>query len=173
MSDEVQVPRTLETPPRSTGNAHADFPLILDWMWKAYQVISQSVNYIKAQATSPDVNIEDLPDPATATISSAQVTANQAYALANDQKGRIDNFISGTVTVSDTDDNGSVSFSSTQGNSDYRIILQAKSVTGAPAAASLAIKTKTYTEAGFSFTLGSAPGAGTSVTFEWQLIRND
>lgn len=173
MSDEVQVPRTLETPPRSTGNAHADFPLILDWMWKAYQVIQQSVNYIKAQATSPDVNIEDLPDPATATISSAQTTANQAYALANEQMGRIDNFIGGTVTVSDTDDSGSVSFSATQGSADYRIIMQAKEVSGSPATASMIIKTKTYTASGFSFTLGSAPGAGTSVTFEWQLIRND
>lgn len=45
---------TLEPPPRTTGNSQQDFPLVVDWMWKAYQVINQSIQYIIDQASASE-----------------------------------------------------------------------------------------------------------------------
>lgn len=53
----IQPPEPLEAPPRTTGNAQQDFPIIIDWMWKAYQVINASVEYIIAK-TSTDEDID-------------------------------------------------------------------------------------------------------------------
>lgn len=51
---DVTPPEPLERPPRTTGNAQQDFPIIIDWMWKAYQVINQSIQYIIDQASASE-----------------------------------------------------------------------------------------------------------------------
>ena len=165
------IPNPLEPPPRSTGDAQQDYPLIIDWMYRVYHVVQQSVSFINSQLSQNTV-LTELPDPDTATIASAQQTANEAYSLAAAQKSRIDGFIGGEFTISDTDVASSISFDEDQEDVDYRIMIGAKSVSGSPAANSFIVKTKTYTVSGFDVTLYAAPGAGTSVTFEWQLIRN-
>lgn len=170
------IPRTLETPPRTTGNAQQDFPLIVDWMFRAYQVIQQSVAYINSQVESGDVELTNLPDPATATVSSAQQTANLAYQLASGSQDGVDSinssFLQGTVTVSDASTGETVAFSEEQSDNDYVVMIQPKSSSGSPALYSDTIKTKTYGTTDFSFTVGAAPGAGKSVTFDWVLMRN-
>ncbi len=194
MVDQVPIPRTLETPPRTTGNAQQDFPIIIDWFWRAYQVITESVAFINQQVQeSPDLNVNDLPNPATATISSAQTTANLAYALADqaDNKadaleprmdaaeadittltGRLDGFIHDTFTITGAFTGVVVTFGTPQPDTDYRIIVQPLSSTGAPASGAYTVKEKTYGTADFSVTMVAAPGGITSVTYEWQLIRN-
>lgn len=79
----VPIPRTLETPPRTTGNAQQDLPILIDWFYRAYQVIQQSVAYINSQVNSADVSFTNLPDPSTTTLAQAQQTANDAFSLAN------------------------------------------------------------------------------------------
>jgi hypothetical protein len=170
---DAPIPEVLEPPPRTTGNAQLDFPILMDWIWRAYSVIQQSVAYINAQVSSGGgLDINDLPDPATATISSAQQTANEAFALADEQRDRIDGFVSGTFTIADADDNASVTFDTDQPDDDYRVIVQALNSVGTPDPQAYTVTSKSYLETGFSVTILAAPGSGTSITFEWQLIRN-
>lgn len=172
---DIPIPEPLETPPRTTGNTNQDFTLIVDWMWKVYQKMQEAVLYINNQVSNnPDLNIERLPDPATATVASAQETANQAYVLANDQRSRINGFYSGEVLIDEANTSESVTFSDdqVQPDADYRIWVQAKAISGSPDPDAFTVRTKTYTETGFTITIIAAPGVGASVTFEWQLIRN-
>lgn len=83
---KIPIPQPLETPPRSTGNAQSDLPLLLNWLTRAYQVITQSVAYINQQVNEPDFNPVDLPDPQNTTLAQAQDTANQSYTLASQAK---------------------------------------------------------------------------------------
>lgn len=137
MADPISPPPPLEKPPRTTGNAQQDFPMVIDWMFKAYQVINAAVEYV------------------------SNIANNVAASI-----------VIGTVKVSETETSGSVTFKTAQSDENYVIILQAKTVSGAPATGAYTISSKTYTPAGFSFTILAAPGAGTSITFEWQLVRN-
>lgn len=166
------IPRTLEPPPRSTGNATQDFPILIDWFWRAYQVIVEAVNFINSQIGEVDLDVAALPDPETATVSSAQSTANLAYALADQNADRLAGMISGEVVVDNANTGATVNFTEAQIDDDYRVIIQAKATSGAPASDAYLIATKTYSTASFSFTLVAAPGVGTSITFEWQLMRN-
>lgn len=133
----IQPPEPLEAPPRTTGNAQQDFPIVIDWIWKAYQVINLSVEYIKS-------------------------ISNQFT----------DSVLSGSVQISESNSSGSVSFNVAQPDENYVIILQAKTVSGTPATGAYTISSKTYTKNGFSFSLLAAPGIGTSIIFDWQLVRN-
>ena len=181
------IPRTLETPPRSTGNAQKDFPIMIDWFYRAYQVIQAAVNFINGQVTeNPDLDVTNLPDPATSTIAQAQTTANQAYALAVESSDATETAqteidaletkfaanVDGTVTISDAAVGDTVAFAAAQADTNYTVMIQAKSITGAPATGAYTKQTKTYATGNFSFTLVAAPGAGTSITFDWQLVRN-
>lgn len=136
MASTIQAPQPLEKPPRTTGTVQMDFPMIIDWMFKAYQIINASVEYVKAVASN--------------------ISAGS---------------IAGTIQVSETNSSGSVTFSTAQSDESYVIILQAKTVSGTPATGAYTISSKTYTKTGFSFNLLAAPGAGTSITFDWQLVR--
>lgn len=86
------IPKTLEPPPRSTGDASQDYPLLLNYMVRAAQVVQQCVAYINKQVTSGEFDPDEtLPDPATATTASAQSTANDAYTLAKGVREDVDN----------------------------------------------------------------------------------
>jgi hypothetical protein len=166
------IPKTLETPPRTTGDAARDLPLLIDWFWRAYQVIQQSVAFINGQVSNPDFNPADLPDPANTTLAQAQQTANDAYNLANSASRRIDGFLAGTVTISDTDTGFAVTFTDPQEDDEYRVIVQAIANTGSPTADAFTVAEKVYTVNDFTVTMLGTPGGGNSITFEWQLIRN-
>lgn len=137
MASTIKAPEPLERPPRTTNNVQTDFPMVIDWMFKAYQIINASVEYVKS------------------------IVSNISAGL-----------VSGTIQVSETNSSGSVTFSTAQEDENYVIILQAKTVSGTPATGAYTISSKTYTKTGFSFNLIEAPGAGTSITFDWQLVRN-
>lgn len=188
------IPRTLENPPRSTGRPELDFPILVDYIYKAYQVIVQAVNYINAQVQeNPNLNVNDLPDPTNTTLAQAQTTANLAYALADQADGkadildprvdtaetdidnlqaRVNGFITDTFTVTDGFTGATVTFGTAQVDDQYTIHLQPKSFTSTPAQGAFIISSKTYNATDFSVTLYQAPGVGTSVTYEWRLIRN-
>ena len=181
MVDQVPIPRQLESPPRTTGNAAQDFPLVIDWIWRTYQVIQQAVNFINNQIQkNPDITVTDLPDPQTSTVAQAQLTANQAYQIATNAKNTADNLseilsrnVFGTVTVTEADTTAVVTFSEAQPDTDYSVILQATTSAGTIATPDpFIIISKTYNQNDFSFTLRDAPGAGNSITFGWTLIRN-
>lgn len=168
----VPIPRTLETPPRTTGNVQQDLPLLIDWFYRAYQVITQSVAYINNQVNEPDFNVADLPDPSNTTLALAQETANNAYNLANSADKRIDGFIHGTFTIQENDVGVNVTFNVPQKDANYRVWVQATNSVGSPATQAFIVKQKTYTTTQFTVIMLGSPGEGNSVTYEWQLIRN-
>lgn len=181
-STELPIPRQLEAPPRTTGNAQNDFPIIIDWFWRAYQTIAAAVNYINQQVNeNPDINVNNLPDPSTSTVAQAQLTANQAYVLAQQAGAKADEIARilsrnkrGTVTVSGTSSNGSVNFgggANNQPDVNYTVFLQPVSREGAPDTGAYTVIGKNYTTTGFSFTLENSPGEANSVTFDWSLVR--
>jgi len=186
MADEVvtttakaPIPRQLESPPRTTGNIQQDIPLIVDWMFRCYQIIQQAVNYINGQIQdNGDITATDLPNPQTSTVAQAQTTANQAYTIATNAQKDADALeaivarnVSGTVTVSDASTGATVNFGTTQPNTNYTVNIQAKSITGVPVSDAYIITGKTYATGNFSFTIKDAPAPGNSITFEWHLAR--
>jgi len=185
-SNLVPIPRRLEHPPRSVGNAEQDLPIMIDWFWEAYQVILSSTNYINSQINNPEFSVANLPDPTEATTASAQQTANEAFnlantatnninatlELANESIERLNNFISGTFTISETDVGSQVIFTDPQPDNDYRVIVQPISFTGTPPIDAFVVETKTYNANSFDVIMSRDPLVGNSITFEWQLIRN-
>lgn len=157
-----------------------DIPILVDWLWRAYQVISQSVAYINFQIVdNPDITVTDLPNPQTSTVAQAQTTANQAYILATDAGSEVEDVkeilarnTTGTVLASDGDTGKTVNFSEAQPDTSYTVFVQAKSSGGTPVTDAFIITSKTYNTGSFSFTMKDAPGVGNSITFEWQLVRN-
>lgn len=168
----VPIPATLETPPRTTGNIQQDLPILINWFWRAYQVITQSVAYINSQVSNPEFNVANLPDPSNTTLAAAQTTANNAYNLANTASKRLDGQITGTFPISDTNVGATITFTTPQLDSNYRIEVQAVSSSGTPIIDSFVVAQKTYTATSFTVTMFGAPGAGNTVNYEWQLIRN-
>ncbi len=95
----VPIPSPLETPPLTTGNIQQDMPLLINWFWRAYQVISQSVAYINSQVTNPAFSVANLPNPASTTLAQAQTTANNAYNLANTANVEANNNAAAIATI--------------------------------------------------------------------------
>ena len=172
-SSLVPIPRTLESPPRTTGNPQQDLPLLVDWFWRAYQVITQSVAYINSQVNSSEFTVANLPDPDNTTLAQAQQTANDAYNLASENANRLDGFISGTFDISDTDVGIELTFTDEQPDNDYRVWIQAVATVGTPTGDAYIVKEKTYESDKFTVIMLSSPGSGNTITYEWQLIRND
>ena len=187
----IPIPKTLETPPRTTGNAVQDFPLVVDWMWRAYQVIQQSVRFINEQVVGlPDITVTNLPDPATSTVAIAQETANIAYEVASQANGKAGQAVSdvaamdtrvttlenkvipkGAFQITAAETGASVSIP-TQPDTNYVIMVQPKGiVAGTPASGAYIITGKTYSTTGFSVTIQAAPGAGNTLNYDWILIR--
>jgi len=169
----AELPSTLESPPRTTGNPQTDLPILIDWFWKAYQVIQQSVLFINEEVSPTIITVANLPDPDGTTLEEAQQTANDAFSLATANAIRLDGFISGTFLVENTDVGAVLTFATPQVDTSYRVIIQPISFTGTPATNAFLLKTKTYTTDDFTAIMLAAPGASNSITFEWQLIRND
>jgi len=166
------LPRTLESPPRTTGNPQADLPILIDWFWSAYRSFLEIFNYINAQVTNPDFNIAALPDPENTTLAQAQQTANEAYNLANSATNRLDGFISGVFETADADTGVVVTFNEAQPDNDYTVFVQAvNSVGGAPVEAHVVME-KAYSATQFSVIMFGIPGVGNTITWEWRLIRN-
>lgn len=167
--------RVLETPPRTSGNAQNDIPLLVDWMYKLYLTMKSAIDFINGQVKeNPNLELTELPDPATSTIAQAQQTANDAYILSAKIQDDIQNgHVFGSFTVSDLANSATVNLAAApQPDTAYRVIVQATGSSGAADNGAFTVKSKSYSENSFSVTLVAAPGSGASVTFEWQMIRN-
>jgi len=82
------------------------------------------------------------------------------------------NNFGGTVTVSGTNTSQAVSFTNVEPDTNYRIILTVRSVSGSPAASSyVPVAPSALTTGGFTANLQAAPGVGTAISFNWLLFR--
>lgn len=180
-STQLPIPRQLESPPRTTGSAQQDFPIIIDYVFRVYQLMQQAIAYINGQIeANPDITVTDLPNPATSTVAQAQQTANDAYNLAILAQKGVDAIkaifatnVTGTVTINDlATGSGSITLNPAQKDTAYTVDIQAKATAGTPVTDSFIITGKTYNTGSFSFTIKDAPGSGNSITYEWRLTRN-
>lgn len=154
-------------PPRLTGNQQNDTVAIITWAWDFYKAVEIQGAYAKSADVASD--IANAVDPANATAGTAQETANTALALAGNLEAGLD---AGTVTISDAATTGAVTFTTEQADASYIVTASVSSVTGTPAANAYTlagISGKATT--GFTVSLRAAPGAGTSITYAWQLQR--
>ncbi len=173
MSDNPII--QLESPPRTTGNAQQDLPILIDWFWRAYLIITDAVNYINQQVDPTVSAVANLPDPDGTTLGQAQQTANDAFSLATTNQTRLNGFIHGEFDIVDTDVGVELTFGTAQEDDDYRVMIQAidnDDSGGAIPDGAYIVKEKTYATDKFTAIMASSPGAGNTITFEWQLIRN-
>jgi hypothetical protein len=172
-------------PPRLSGDPANDQAAVVQWAWDFYEsVVIQNYYVSQAGQFDPgDFDPSTLPDPATATIASAQQTANEAYALAvvADEKAdeateaaaRTENWVRGTFSIADANTSGTYTFTTPQADNDYNVFINAKGYTGTPASVdSTLVIQKVYSTNSFSVTINAAPGVGNSVIFDFILVRN-
>lgn len=171
-------------PPRMTGNAETDFASLVTWAFDFYQAVSAQNDALNNVIgfDSGSFDISDLPDPATATVGSAQQTANDAYALAAaadsqaeqnaEDIATIDSGLAGTLTVSDANTTATHTFAVAEDSTAYKVFLQPTGTTGSPVLESTLIIDVSKSTGGFTITVNTAPGAGKTVTFDWHLRRD-
>lgn len=172
-------------PPRMTGDPGNDMVAMNTWAWDFYRsVVIQNYYLQEAGQFDPgDFDPSTLPDPATATIATAQSTANEAYALASNAKDLADQAqvdadtamdritATGEVVISDTNSTATITFTTAQPNTSYSVFVQAVDYAGGPSIDAFHVVKKTKTVNSFTFTIFQAPGAGKSVTFEFFVMR--
>lgn len=157
-------------PPRISDPAQG-FPALVQWIWDFYQKIVIEGLYLKVsdfedQGTVSEFDLSNLPDPASATIATAQQTANEAYTLGAQAYVLAAAPIVGQVTISDTDTSGDLTFSDTEEDADYTVSVVAVGYTGTPTIDAFQVITVTKATDKLTIETNAAPGAGNSVTFD-------
>lgn len=199
MADPATITTTpaaplLPAPPRTTGNPQSDLPLIVDWMYKLYQVIIVNGFYVSQNSqTQSNLNPNDLPDPATSNIATAQDTANKAFVLADEAfvlAEEAEATATGALTTAQTADartntwihdalpiitgaatSASYTFGTPQPDTNYDVIPFVVGVTGVPTQGALTPKSISKGTGSFTVTLNTAPGGITTVSYKFLLVR--
>lgn len=107
-SSDLPIPAVLESPPRSTGNPQQDYVQLVNWIYRAYQTIQETIAYINKQVETVDLDIASLPDPATANVYSAQLTANTAYVHADGAYSTVSDTPTINMSITDQEISGDV-----------------------------------------------------------------
>ena len=170
---------TPPAPPRLTGVPETDIVIIAGWMNDFYRSVVLEGEYVAAggQFDTGTFDPSSLPDPASSTIAKAQQTANEAYTLAAAAKTIADtNAVSiveaGTLTISSTDTTGVFTFAVAEPDTSYFVSATLQATSGTPDVGSTDIDGITKAADKFTLDVGTAPGAGNSVTFDLNVLRN-
>jgi hypothetical protein len=166
-------------PPRATGNAQTDAAALAQWANDFYTAAVRGGYFLNVQEQSQGGSFDpaSLPDPASTTLAQAQTTANEAYAkavAAGDDANRIDNWYTGTATVTGASASIAVTFpgDKQQPDATYKVFLSVVSFTGTPGlGAFVPVSTTLLATTGFTLTVQAAPGLGNSVTFNVFIVR--
>lgn len=166
-------------PPRITGDLDPNLRALMEWLLQFYSTFQQIIaqldpsNGLKAADA-----LEKVIDPASATPATAQQTANEAKSIATAANNRsianrdiIRTF--GQFTITGTALTETVEFDEEQPNDTYNIVITAVGFTGTPAFEAFVSVGIAKTTEDFTVSVSVAPGTGNSVTFDWQLRRND
>jgi hypothetical protein len=170
----TQATRVPPPPPRATGEPEVDMRGLMQWAYDFYEKGVTGGYFLNdlEESQSGDFDPSTLPDPATSTIARAQQTANEAYTLAAQarQIALAAQGVFGTITVSDANATADVTFSSAVSNTNYIVTFTPViSKTGSPASGAFQITELAKTTTKFTITLAAAPGAGTSVTYQYRI----
>jgi hypothetical protein len=169
-------------PPRTTGDSESWLAAFAQWAWSFYQAIVLENLYVTRaeQASAGDFDPTTLPDPSSASAASAQQTANEAYALADQADGKADTAqdaaetaagVKGQVTVSGVTPTASHTFAEEQEDTSYFVLATAVASTGTPASGSAVITEVSKTTTAFTITVETAPGSANTVTFDFKAER--
>lgn len=168
----------LRQPPRLTGVAETDVVSLNQWLWDFFNnSVTENAAILGATGFDPSTfDSSKLQDPASATVATAQQTANDAFSLASNAKAlaqRVDDWNGGQLTVSETATTATFTFDSAkvQPDTSYLIVALTSSTSGGPPIGSTQIINVAKTVDDFTITINVAPGAGKSVTFDWFLFR--
>jgi hypothetical protein len=77
----------------------------------------------------------------------------------------------GSVTLSGTSDSAGVTFAAPEVDTSYGLVVTPGALGGTPATGSSRIASITKTTTGFALRTEMAPGSGSSVTFDWNIVR--
>lgn len=151
-------------PPRLTGDPASDAVALNLWTHQFYEAV-----IIQGGLATPGT-VESAVDPANATAATAQNTANDALALAQQLDAGLE---CGSFNIADAATTALVTFASAQPDTNYEITFGPQAIAGAPAIDASIVRSYAKTTTDFTVTIAAAPGAGTSVTISWQLQRNN
>ena len=169
-------------PPRQTGNAEEDILSIAQWANAFYKAVVLEGEYAKANqvlgalADLPeDFDTADLTDPASATVATAQQTANDGYLLGLQAIELITSLRAdldeGTFTISNVETSKVVDLNADQEDDGYQVVITPRSYTGSPVGDAFLITGITPAIDSFTVAVAGAPGAATSVTYGWVIYR--
>lgn len=164
-------------PPRLVSEPDQDIVAIANWASDFYRVtvlegffaateeVSAALNSL---ASGEPVDLDNLPDPESASVQSAQIVANAAFTLAAMRTfGEAVVFEDATSVV--------VTLPEAEEDANYGVVACAVAEAGAPAANAHIITSIAKTATDFTINVLAAPGlaaGGDSVTFQWIRIRN-
>lgn len=164
----------IQQQPRMFGDWGKDGPAMAEWLKgliSQLQSLLETTN--KLSGTAGDINPNDLPDPATSNVATSQKTANDAYLAALAARSLAGNLVyAGSVTISGTATSADATFATAQADTSYFVSATLAGTTGAPASGSTSVSGLTKTTAMVTVSVGVAPGAGNSVSFDVLVTRN-
>lgn len=174
-SDLVTIPG----PPRIAGELDPNMRALTEWLLQFYSAFQRIIGQLDpSNGLSASDALEKVIDPATATPATAQQTANDAKALATAANNRsianreiIRTF--GQFTITGTALTKEVTFAQEQPNATYNLVMTPVAFTGTPAFEAFVPVSIAKTTEDFTVSVSVAPGTGNSVTYDWQLSRND
>ncbi len=161
-------------PPRATGNAEADAQALGQYLFEIAKILASQQETITGTlgGEAGEIDVSDLPDPASTNLPTAQQTANDAYLLAAQAQTRALKFrAAGSVTISETDTTADFTFPTAEADTSYFVVVTPTAVSGAAAAGSNIIESVTKTTTKITLTINTDPGAGTSRTFDVAVFR--
>lgn len=158
-------------PPPSIPSGQSDAATVravVEWLWAFYNSTIRG-NYLATSAALS--SLEDTVDPASATVATAQETANTALSLATTNDTRLDAIKVGSVTIVDTVTVGEIVLAEAFEDENYYVTATPSAKVGTPAVGSRDIDVITKTSEKVTLTVQIAPGSGNSVTFDVMAIR--
>lgn len=152
-------------PPRLYGDPGSDTPALQEWMQQIHTALRDSgLGDPEYQFAEVEIDPANPPDPTLTTLYRAQATANLALAKVLALVAARE---TGSFTIADAATITTVTLKTKRPDTKYRVVASAVSSTGAPASGAFTVKGVTKAADSFVVTLSAAPGAGTSVTFDF------
>lgn len=172
----LEVAAVPPPPPRHTGRDREDIVASFNWSHDFYEAAVVNGYFLDVVNSFATVTFDpaSLIDPASATVATAQETANTAYLLADQAYAEALDArpLAGSASIADPATSFVHTFAEVEPDADYYVAVSPSGFTGAPAAGSRTVVSVVKTTADFTVTIQAAPGVGASVTFDWILGRN-
>lgn len=169
MSDPL--PGSITPPPRFTGSIETQFTQLVNWLWDLFSKLELTSLFVRfaEQFGATTFDPTSLPDPSNTTIAQAQTTANNAFILAVAALNQLG--FNGTFTIDEANTFVVETFADDELSTAYNVVVTPVAFTGTPAAGSYDVTKIDKTVSDFTVTFAVAPGAGNSITFDYQLRR--